>query len=59
MSITITPADAIIIVGVVMGVFGMAAPEKALKWQELHAPTLVTVGVIVAFIGLALRVVLE
>lgn len=55
----ITPADAIIIVGVVMGAFGMAAPEKALKWQELHAPTLVTVGVIVALIGLALRVVLE
>ena len=58
MSIVISPADAVIIVGVVMGAFGMIAPEKALKWQELHAPTLVTVGVIVAFIGLALEVIL-
>ena len=55
---SITPADAVIIVGVAMGAFGMAAPEKALKWQELHAPTLVTVGVIVALVGFALKVVL-
>lgn len=55
----ISAADAIIIVGVVMGAFGMIAPEKALAWQKLDAPTLVTVGVIVAFIGLALKVVLS
>ena len=55
----ITPADAVIIVGVVMGAIGMAAPEKVLAWQVLNAPTLVTVGVIVAFIGLAVKVVLE
>ncbi|KKL04086.1 hypothetical protein LCGC14_2619600 [marine sediment metagenome] len=58
MSIVISPADAVIIVGVVMGAFGMIAPEKALAWQELHAPTLVTAGVITAFIGLALEVIL-
>ncbi|KKM26829.1 hypothetical protein LCGC14_1580790 [marine sediment metagenome] len=56
--ITLTPADAVIVVGVVMGAIGMTAPDKVLKWQELDAPTLVTVGVIVSFIGLALRVVL-
>ena len=57
--ITLTPADAVIVVGVLMGAFGMIAPEKALKWQELDAPTLVTVGVIIALVGLALKVVLE
>ena len=55
--ITLTPADAVIVVGVVMGAIGMTAPERALKWQELDAPTLVTVGVIVALIGLALKVI--
>ena len=54
----ITPADAIIVVGVVMGAVGLAAPAKVLAWQELHVGTLVTVGVIIAFIGLALKVVL-
>ncbi|KKM26014.1 hypothetical protein LCGC14_1589120, partial [marine sediment metagenome] len=29
----------------------MLASEKALAWQKLDAPTLVTVGVIVALIG--------
>ena len=55
---SISPADAIIIVGVVMGVLGMTAPDKVLKWQELNAPTLVTAGVIIALVGLALKVVL-
>lgn len=54
----ITPADAIIVVGVVQGALGLAAPAKVLAWQELHVGTLVTVGVIVAFIGLALKVIL-
>lgn len=55
----ISTADAIIIVGIALGVLGMAAPEKVLKWQELHAPTLVTMGVIIALVGFALKVVLE
>ena len=54
----ISPADAVIIIGVAMGAFGMLAPEKALAWQKLDAPTLVTAGVIVALIGFALKVVL-
>ncbi len=58
MSIVISPADAVIIVGVVMGAFGMLATEKVLAWQKLDAPTLVTAGVITAFIGLALEVIL-
>lgn len=56
--IDLTPADAIIIVGVALGAFGMTATEKMLKWQDLHAPTLVTTGVIIALVGLALKVVL-
>ena len=54
----ISPADAVIIIGVAMGAFGMLAPEKALAWQKLDAPTLVPAGVIVALIGFALKVVL-
>ncbi|KKL28232.1 hypothetical protein LCGC14_2377190 [marine sediment metagenome] len=54
----ISAADAVIIIGVAMGAFGMLAPEKALAWQKLDAPTLVTAGVIVALIGFALKVVL-
>lgn len=55
----LTPADLVILVGIVMGGFGLLAPAKVLAWQALHAPTLVTVGVIVAFIGLTIKVVLE
>ena len=54
----ISPADAVIIIGVVMGAFGMLATEKVLAWQKLDAPTLVTAGVIVALVGFALKVVL-
>jgi hypothetical protein len=56
---TITPADTVIIVGVVMGALGLAAPPKVLAWQALNATTLVIVGVIVGLIGLAVKVVLE
>ncbi len=54
----ISPADAVIIVGVVMGTFGLFAPSRLVAWQALHVGTLVTVGVIVALVGLALKVVL-
>ncbi len=55
---SISPADAVVIISVAMGAFGMLAPEKALAWQKLDAPTLVTAGVIVALVGFALKVVL-
>ncbi len=42
-----------------MGALGLAAPPRVLAWQVLDSPTLVTVGVIVALIGLAIKVVLE
>ena len=53
-----SPQDAVIIVGVAMGVMGLAAPKRIISWQGLHVGTLVTVGVIIAFIGLTLKVVL-
>ena len=56
--IDISPADAVIIVGVVQGVFGLAAPNKWLSWQSFNAPTLTVAGVFIAFAGLALKVVL-
>lgn len=56
--ISISPADAIIIVGVVQGLLGLAAPDKLLAWQRLNATSLVVTGIIIGFVGLALKVVL-
>ncbi len=56
--IDISPADAVIIVGVVQGLIGLGAPVKVLAWQRLHGLSMVTTGFWVAFIGLALKVVL-
>lgn len=56
--ISISPADAVIIVGVVQGFIGLAAPSKVLAWQNLNATTLTVVGMTIGFIGLALKVVL-
>ncbi len=53
-----SPQDAVIIVGVVCGAIGLFAPKRVISWQEIHVGTLVTVGVITAFTGLALKVVL-
>ena len=55
--ISISPADAVIIVGVVQGFMGLAAPTRLLAWQNFSAPTLTVVGMFVALIGLALKVV--
>ena len=56
--IDISPAEAVIIVGVVQGVIGLAAPIRVLAWQRLHGASMVTSGFWVAFVGLALKVVL-
>lgn len=56
--IDISPADAVIIVGVLQGFLGLAAPNKILAWQRLNGASLVTTGFWVAFIGLALKVCL-
>lgn len=53
-----SPQDAVIIVGVVIGAVGLLSPRRVVDWQGLHVGTLVTVGVITAFIGLTLKVVL-
>ena len=55
---SISAADAVIIVGVVQGAIGLCAPTRVIAWQSLHVGTLVTMGVIVALVGLALKVVL-
>ena len=54
----LSPADAVIIVGVFQGVMGLAAPVKVLAWQRLSGTSLVTTGFWIAFVGLALKVVL-
>lgn len=56
--IEISAADAVIIVGVLQGFLGLAAPEKILAWQRLSGTSLVTMGFWVAFVGLTLKVVL-
>lgn len=56
--IDLSPADAIIIIGVVQGFIGLAAPNKLLTWQRLSGTSMVTSGFWVAFVGLALKVVL-
>lgn len=56
--IDISPAEAVIIVGVVQGFLGLAAPVRVLAWQRLNGLSLVTTGFWVAFIGLGLKVVL-
>lgn len=56
--IDLSPADAIIIVGVVQGLVGLAAPAKLLAWQRLNATSLVMTGIFIGFAGLALKVVL-
>ncbi len=54
--ISISAPEAVIAVGVVLGFFGLVAPRKALDWQNLDAPTLTIVGIIVGLSGLALEV---
>ena len=56
--ISISPAEAVIIVGVIQGFLGLGAPSKLLAWQKLDATTLTITGVFVGLIGLALKVVL-
>ena len=41
-----------------MGLVGLVAPKRIISWQQLHVGTLVTTGAIIAFIGLALKVIL-
>lgn len=54
--ISLSPADAVIIVGVVQGFIGLVAPDKLLVWQRLNGTSLVVTGVFVSFVGLALKV---
>ena len=56
--IEISAADAVIIVGVLQGFLGLAAPQRILAWQRLSGTSLVTMGFWVAFVGLTLKVVL-
>lgn len=56
--IDLSAADAVIIVGVLQGLIGLGAPDKILAWQRLSGASLVTTGFWVAFVGLALKVVL-
>ena len=56
--IDLSAADAVIIVGVLQGLLGLAAPDKILAWQRLSGASLVTTGFWVSFVGLALKVVL-
>ena len=55
--ISISAADAVIIVGVIQGAIGLFAPERVIAWQSFHVGTLVTTGVIVALVGFSLKVV--
>ena len=56
--ISISPADTIIIIGVVQGLVGMFTPSKLLAWQRLNATSLTVVGVFLGFVGLTIKVVL-
>lgn len=56
--ISISPADTVIIVGVLQGLTGLFAPAKLLAWQRLNATSLTVVGTFLGFVGLVLKVVL-
>lgn len=56
--ISISPADTVIIIGVIQGLAGMFTPAKLLAWQRLNATSLTVTGAFLGFVGLVLKVVL-
>ncbi len=55
--VSISPADTIIIIGVLQGLAGLLAPSKVLAWQGLNATSLTVVGVFLCLVGAAVKVV--
>ncbi len=57
--VSISPADVVIIIGVVQGFIGLTAPAKLLAWQRLDATSLTITGIFISLAGLALKVVIS
>lgn len=55
----ISPAEALVMAGVVQAILGLVEPTKLLTRLRMDAATLVISGVILAMVGFALSVFLE